>query len=63
MTSLKSATLDQNQKKIIRQAIFFYVSDLQKQFFKDKKISNQDYEREMDSISEIVEVLHLKKCY
>tara|TARA_B100000035_G_scaffold78489_1_gene65584 strand:- start:1971 stop:2162 length:192 start_codon:yes stop_codon:yes gene_type:complete len=63
MTSLKSATLDSNQKKILRQAIFFYVSDLQRQFYQDKSVTGKDYDREMESISQIVEVLHLKNCY
>lgn len=63
MTSLKSATLDSNQKKILRQAIFFYVSDLQRQFYQEKKIGGKEYDREMQSIAQIVDVLHLKNCY
>lgn len=63
MTNLKSAVLDSMQKEILRQAIFMYVSDLQKEFYQDKTIIVEEYEQRMKSISEIVEVLHLKNCY
>ena len=63
MTNLKSAVLDSMQKEILRQAIFMYVSDLQKEFYQDKTIISEEYEQRMKSISEIVEVLHLKNCY
>lgn len=63
MTNLKSAVLDLMQKEILRQAIFMYVSDLQQDFYRDKKITSEDYYAKMESISEIVEVLHLKNCY
>ncbi|AFD02659.1 hypothetical protein Syn7803C97_43 [Synechococcus phage S-MbCM6] len=63
MTNLKSAVLDSMQKEILRQAIFMYVSDLQKDFYQDKKIISKEYNARMKSISEIVEVLHLKNCY
>ena len=61
--TLKSAVLDSMQKEILRQAIFMYVSDLQREFYQDKKILAKDYDVKMKSISEIVEVLHLKNCY
>ena len=51
------------QKEILRQAIFMYVSDLQKDFYHDKKILAKDYDDKMKSISEIVDVLHLKNCF
>ena len=63
MTNLKSAVLDSMQKEILRQAIFMYVSDLQREFYKDKKILAKDYDHKMKSISEIVDVLHLKNCF
>jgi len=63
MTNLKSAVLDSMQKEILRQAIFMYVSDLQKEFYQDKTIISEEYDQKMKSISEIVEVLHLKNCY
>lgn len=63
MTNLKSAVLDSMQKEILRQAIFMYVSDLQKEFYQDKTIIAKEYDQKMKSISEIVEVLHLKNCY
>ena len=62
-TNLKSAVLDSMQKEILRQAIFMYVSDLQREFYQDKKILAKDYDDKMKSISEIVDVLHLKNCF
>jgi hypothetical protein len=63
MTNLKTAVLDSMQKEILRQAIFMYVSDLQREFYQDKKILAKDYDDKMKSISEIVDVLHLKNCF
>jgi hypothetical protein len=59
----KSAILNNQQKQILRESIFMYVSDLQKKFYRDKSINAKDYDNTMSSISEIVEVLHLKNCY
>ena len=55
--------LDSQQKEVLRQSIFMYVSDLQRKFYRDKSISGKDYESGMQTISEIIEVLHLKNCY
>ena len=40
-----------------------YVSDLQRKFYRDKTVTAAEYENQMQNISEIVEVLHLKNCY
>ena len=63
MSTLKSSVLDSQQKEVLRQSIFMYVSDLQGKFYRDKSISGKDYESGMQTISEIIEVLHLKNCY
>lgn len=63
MMTPKSAILDDQQKQILRESIFMYVSDLQRKFYRDKTINAKDYDNTMRSISEIVEVLHLKNCY
>lgn len=62
-THLKSATLDKMQKEVLRQSIFMYVSELQGKYFRDKSIDTQQYESDMATITEIVDVLHLKNCY
>tara|TARA_B100000035_G_C20982608_1_gene546192 strand:- start:387 stop:581 length:195 start_codon:yes stop_codon:yes gene_type:complete len=62
-THLKTAKLDSMQKEVLRQAIFMYVSELQGKFYRDKSIDGQQYETDMKTISEIVDVLHLKNCY
>jgi len=59
----KSAILDDMQKQVLRESIFMYVSDIQKKFYKEKSLSAKDYEAQMQKVSEIVEVLHLKNCY
>lgn len=59
----KSAILDDQQKQILRESIFMYVSDLQRKFYRDKTIAAKDYDNYMQSVSNIVEVLHLKNFY
>lgn len=58
-----SALLDHDQKEIVRECIFLYVSDVQRKYYKDKSISASEYEEQMQKISEIIEVLHLKNVY
>ena len=60
---MKSAVLNTMQKEVLRQSIFMYVSDLQRKFYRDKTVTAAEYEKQMQNISEIVEVLHLKNCY
>jgi len=60
---MKSAVLNTMQKEVLRQSIFMYVSDLQRKFYQDKTVTASEYEKQMQNVSEIVEVLHLKNCY
>ena len=60
---MKTAVLNTMQKEVLRQSIFMYVSDLQRKFYRDKTVTAAEYENQMQNISEIVEVLHLKNCY
>lgn len=59
----QSAILDDNQKQILRESIFMYVSDLQKKFYREKQVDAKDYNKRMQFVSEIVDVLHLKNYY
>ena len=64
MTSMPhSALLDSDQKQLIRECIFLYVKDVQSRYYAEKTISTAKYEEEMQRISEIVEILHLKNVY
>lgn len=63
MTMPHSALLDSDQKQIVRECIFMYVQDIQGKYYRDKTISASDYEAQMQKISEIIEVLHLKNVY
>lgn len=40
-----------------------YVSDLQRKFYREKQIDAKDYDKRMQHVSEIVDVLHLKNYY
>ena len=63
MTFLKSAILNKMQKEVLRQSIFMYVSDVQRKYFKTKRIGEEEYNQRMNTISDIVEVLHLNDHY
>jgi len=63
VTFLKSAILNKMQKEVLRQSIFMYVSDVQRKYFKTKRIGEDEYKQRMDTISDIVEVLHLNDHY
>lgn len=64
MTSMPhSALLDSDQKQLVRECIFLYVTELQGKFYRDKSISAPEYESQMQQISDIVDVLHLKNVY
>ena len=63
MTFLKTAILSKMQKEVLRQCIFKYVSDVQRKYYKTKSLTQQEYDKSMGTISEIVEVLHLNDQY
>jgi hypothetical protein len=64
MTSMPhSALLNSDQKQLVRECVFLYVKDVQSRFYADKTITAAKYEEEMQRISEIVEILHLKNVY
>ena len=64
MTSMPhSALLNSDQKQLVRECIFLYVKDVQSRFYAEKTITAAKYEEEMQRISEVVEILHLKNVY
>jgi len=54
---------DTDEKTLLKESLVKYVSYLQKRFFKDKNISEEDYHQQMDSIESIVGKLHLNDLY
>lgn len=54
---------DTDEKSIMKDSLVKYVSYLQKRFFKDKNISEEDYHQQMNHIESIVEKLHLNDLY
>ena len=58
-----SSMFDTDEKTLLKESLVKYVSYLQKRFFKDKNISEEDYHQQMDSIESIVGKLHLNDLY
>lgn len=63
MIGLHSQILDRNEKMIIKDALFLYVSDLQKRYYGDKVIETSTYLEKMQEVETIVEKLHLTELY
>ena len=63
MQFLHSAILDQEQKMILKDALFMYVSNLQKRYYRDNMIEESLYLKKMSEIEKIVEALHLSELY
>lgn len=60
---LHSAILDVNEKLILKDALFLYVSDLQKRYYRDKMIPESSYLNKMKEVEEIVGKLKLTDLY
>jgi len=54
---------DTDEKTLLKESLVKYVSYLQKRFFKDKNISEEDYHQQMNHIESIVGKLHLNDLY
>ena len=63
MIGLHSALLDKDEKMILKDALFLYVSDLQKRYYGDKLIQTDVYLEKMKEVEAIVEKLHLTDLY
>lgn len=63
MIGLHSQILDRNEKMILKDALFLYVSDLQKRYYRDKVIETSVYLDKMKEVESIVEKLHLTELY
>ena len=48
---------------ILKDALFLYVSDLQKRYYSDKLIETDVYLNKMKEVEAIVEKLHLTELY
>ena len=57
MIGLHSALLDNDEKMILKDALFLYVSDLQKRYYHDT------YLAKMKEVEGIVDKLHLTELY
>ena len=63
MIGLHSAILDKDEKMILKDALFMYVPNLQKRYYRDKLIDKTVYFDKMKEVEEIVEKLHLSELY
>jgi|TARA_R100000005_G_C4954269_1_gene173465 hypothetical protein len=63
MQFLHTAILDKDEKMILKDALFLYVSDLQKRYYGDKLIEETVYLEKMQEVEAIVEKLHLSELY
>jgi|TARA_B100000035_G_C20666268_1_gene407637 hypothetical protein len=63
MIGLHSALLDNDEKMILKDALFLYVSDLQKRYYHDKILPEDTYLAKMKEVEGIVDKLHLTELY
>jgi hypothetical protein len=63
MQFLHSPILERNQKLILKDALLLYISDLQKNYYKDKLIDESSYLNKMQELETIIETLHLTEFY
>lgn len=63
MVGLHSAILDIDEKMILKDALFLYVSDLQKRYYHDKILPEDTYLAKMKEVEGIVDKLHLTELY
>ena len=63
MIGLYSQLLSKDQKLIIKDSLIMYVCQLQKQYFRDKIMSYDEYHQRMRDIDEITDNLPLKDIY
>ena len=63
MQFLHSAILDKEEKMILKDALFMYVSNLPKRYYRDNLIEESVYLDKMNEIEQIVEKLHLSDLY
>ena len=63
MIGLHSQILDKDEKMIMKDALFLYVSDLQKRYYGDKIIPEETYLEKMREVKAIVEKLKLSDLY
>jgi|TARA_B100000035_G_C20931272_1_gene523140 hypothetical protein len=63
MQFLHTAILNKEEKMILKDALFMYVSNLQKRYYRDNLIEQSVYLEKMSEIEAIVEKLHLTDLY
>lgn len=63
MIGLHTAILSKDEKMILKDALFLYVSDLQKRYYRDKMIETNTYLAKMNEVECVVEKLKLSELY
>ena len=63
MVGLHSQILNHDQKMLIKNALFLYIQDLQRKFYRDKLIDSTYYNAQMKEVDNVANRLHLKDLY
>jgi len=63
MTVIKTAMLTSEQKSLLKQCLYLKICNLQKCFYKDKSISELEYNKEFAKIDELTEVIGIRDAY
>tara|TARA_B100002019_G_scaffold246597_1_gene224544 strand:+ start:1872 stop:2066 length:195 start_codon:yes stop_codon:yes gene_type:complete len=63
MIGLHSQLINIDEKMILKDALFLYVSDLQKRYYADKLVETDVYLEKMKEVETIVDKLHLTELY
>lgn len=63
MIGLHSQLINMDEKMILKDALFLYVSDLQKRYYSDKLVETDVYLAKMKEVETIVDKLHLTELY
>lgn len=63
MIGLHSALLDMNEKLILKDSVFLYVSNLQRRYYQEHLIDEQTYLDKMSEVQDIVNKLKLSDLY
>ena len=63
MIGLHSAVLDMDEKLILKDAMFLYISNLQRRYYQEHLVDEPTYLKRMSEVQDIVDKLKLSDLY
>lgn len=63
MSIYHSAILDDYEKQILRESLFFYISHIQNNYYNHGTLDAEMYDEQMHVVSSIIDKLHLKNAH